>query len=147
MHHETKYHLFYLTILTTLIWLLRKICLNKLDVYEYILISLVLYPLFIVPLIYYKKGNLSIDFKKIDRKIFIYLLIILGLYANATLYFHYIAKNEDISVGPSLIFGLRILTVFIAGVIFLNEKITRRKLLALIIILTGFFLFASDRKK
>ena len=147
MHHKTKYHLIYLTILTTLIWLLRKICLNKIDVYEYILISLVLYPLFMVPLIYYKKGNLSIDFKKIDKKIFIYLLIIMFLAVNSSIYFYYIAKNEDISVGPSLIFGLRILTVFIAGVIFLNEKITRRKLLALFIILTGFFLFASDTNK
>lgn len=147
MHHETKYHLIYLTILTTLIWLLRKICLNEMDVYEYLLISLVLYPLFMVPLIYYKRGNLYIDFKKIDRKIFLYLLIIIFLAVNSSLYFHYIAKNEDISVGPSLVSGLRILTVFIAGVIFLNEKITRRKLLALIIILTGFFLFASDTKK
>jgi len=117
------------------------------EVYEYLLISLVLYPLFMVPLIYYKRGNLYIDFKKIDRKIFLYLLIIIFLAVNSSLYFHYIAKNEDISVGPSLVFGLRILTVFIAGVIFLNEKITRRKLLALIIILTGFFLFASDTKK
>jgi len=147
MHHKTKYHLIYLTILTTLIWLLRKLCLNSLEVYEYLLISLVLYPLFMVPFIYYKRGNLSIDFKKIDRKIFLYLLIIMFLAVNSSLYFHHIAKNEDISVGPSLVFGLRILTVFIAGVIFLNEKFTRRKLLALIIILTGFFLFASDTNK
>jgi len=144
MHHETKYHLIYLTILTTLIWLLRKICLNKLDVYEYIIISLVLYPLFMIPLIYYKRGYLSIDTKKINIKIFIYLLIIVFLSVNSAIYFYSIAKNEDISVGPSLVFGLRILTVFIAGVIFLNEKITRRKLLALLVILTGFSLFASD---
>ena len=118
MHHETKYHLIYLTILTTLIWLLRKICLNKLDIYEYIIISLVLYPLFMIPLIYYKRGHISVDTKKINIKIFIYLLIIVFLAVNSTIYFYNIAKNEDISVGPSLVFGLRILTVFIAGVIF-----------------------------
>ena len=146
MHHKTKYNLFYLTILTTLIWLLRKICLNTLTIYEYILVGLILYPLFMISLIYYKEGvsGLKIDFKKFNFKIIMYLTLIIFLGVNSSIYFYNIAQNEDISVAPSLIAGFRILTVFITGVIFLNEKITIKKILALIIILTGLFLFASD---
>ena len=147
MHHETKYYLIYLTLLSSIIWVLRKICLNTLDIYEYILISLMLYPLFMIPLIYYKRGHLSIDKKKINYKIILYLIIIIFLSVNGIIYHKKIIQNEDISVAPSLIFSLKIISVFILGIIFLNEKITFKKILALIIISIGFLLFASDTNK
>ena len=144
MHHTTKYNLVYLTILSSSIWLLRKICLNTLNVYEYLIISLVLYPLFMIPLIYYKRGSLSIDLKKINYKIFFYLIIIIFLATNNTIYYHSIIKNENISVSPSLIYSLKIVSVFMLGILFLNEKITTKKIISLMIILIGFFLLASD---
>lgn len=147
MHHETKYHLIYLTFLSSTIWLLRKICLNVFDVYEYIIIGLILYPLFMVPLIYYKRGNFAIDLKKFNYKISLYLIIIMFLAVNSSIYYHTLVQNEDISTAPSLIYSLKIISVFILGIVFLNEKFTHRKILALIIILTGFSLFAYDTNK
>ena len=55
-----------------------------------------------------------------------------------------IIKNENISVSPSLIYSLKIVSVFILGILFLNEKITTKKIISLMIILIGFFLLASD---
>ena len=147
MHHETKYHLIYLTFLSSTIWLLRKICLNVFDVYEYIIIGLILYPLFMIPLIYYKRGSLSIDLKKFNYKISLYLIIIIFLAVNSSIYYHTLVQNEDISTAPSLIFSLKIISVFILGIVFLNEKFTLKKLLSLIIILTGFLLFAYETNK
>ena len=147
MHHETKYHLIYLTILSSTIWLLRKVCLNVFDIYEYIIISLILYPLFMIPLIYYKRGSLLIDLKKFNYKISLYLIIIIFLAVNGSIYYYTIVQNEDISVAPSLIFGLKIISVFLLGILFLKEKITIRKIIALIIVLVGFFLFALDTNK
>ena len=60
MHHDTMYHLFILTILSTVSWLLIKIILYDLDVYEYLLLTLIFYPILMIPVIYYKKGNKNI---------------------------------------------------------------------------------------
>lgn len=147
MHHETKYNLIYLTILSSTIWLLRKVCLNVFDIYEYIIIALILYPLFMIPLIYYKRGNLSINLKKFNYKIILYLIIIIFLSANSSIYFYTIVQNEDISIAPSLMFGLKIISVFVLGVLFLKEKITIRKIISLITILVGIFLFALETNK
>ena len=98
-----------------------------------------------LPLIYYKKGNISINKKKLNFKIISYLFIIIFLIVNATIYHHKIIKNEDISSSPSLIYGARIFFVFILGIFFLKEKITIKKIISLLLVLSGLFLFGTEK--
>ena len=144
MHHDTMYHLFILTILSTVSWLLIKIILYDLDVYEYLLLTLIFYPILMIPVIYYKKGNLSIDKKKINFKTLLLLAVIMFLFVNTDIHQHFVLKNEDISTSPSLIYGFRILFIFILGILLLNEKLTIKKLFSLVSILIGLFLFSTE---
>ena len=117
MHHTTKRYLIYITVLSSIIWLLRKICLNKLGVYDFMIIFNILFLLFLLPIIYYFKGNININSKNLDFKTISMMIIIVFLAIISTIYHHSIIRNEEITTSPSLIYGLRIIGVFILGII------------------------------
>ena len=104
----------------------------------------ILFLLFLLPIIYYFKGNININSKNLDFKTISMMIIIVFLAIISTIYHHKIIKNEEITTSPSLIYGLRIIGVFILGILALNEKLTIKKLIALFLVLSGLFIFSIE---
>ena len=143
MHHETKYHLFYFSIIVGMIWGLRKICLKTLNIYEYICIHIFSYAFFMSLIIFITKGiqGFKIDTKKLTPKIILYMIILGILAACFNITWTTMNKREDLTILPALSSGAKILSVGLVGIFFLKEDITLKKFISSILILSGIVIY------
>ena len=143
MHHETKYHLFYFSIIVGMIWGLRKICLKTLNIYEYITIGIFTYVFFMSTIIFLTKGiqGFKINTKKLTPKIILYMLILGFLSASFSITWTTMNKREDLTILPALSSGAKILSVGLVGIFFLKEEITFKKIISSTLILSGILFY------
>jgi len=122
-------------------WVIRKLFTkeNKIKKNTIIMAESIIISLFLFGYIFYKTPpqQLLNDFKKITYKQYFYLMITaICVVSTLILIFDLIPKLDMSTLGPSISI-IRIVLLTIIGFIMFNEKITMRKIISLIFMITG----------
>ena len=141
MHHSILMVILGISLLQTASWMARKFITkevkmnrNSLIIAESILISTVLFSY-----IFYKTSVNEVleDFKKITPKMAFYLIMVaLSVTGAIVLIFDLIPKVEISKLGPSVSIS-RIVLLTLVGFFVFGEKLTYKKISAIILMITG----------
>ena len=131
------------SILTTVTWTLRKTVLKNQDVISFVVLETFFVCAAILIGSYFILGHKK--FIEVPTSLslnqFGYMSLLGVLIAGSIYSMRYLIKYEDISKLSPMIGGTKTIMVAIVGIFLFGEEITLRKLISIILIVTGLFLF------
>ena len=143
MHHYSILAVLTLSIMSTIIWTLRKTVLKTQDLFPFILLETLVVFIFVIAgsYIYLGQEKFMNMHKLVEVNELVYIVILGILITGSIFCMRYLIKYEDISKLSPMIGATNTIMVVLVGLFLFNEKITSRKLLSITLIISGLLLF------
>lgn len=143
MHHYSILAVLTFSIISTIVWTLRKTVLKKRQLFPFIILeTLVVFISVIAGSYIYLGQEKFMNMHKLVGVNELVYIVILGILITGSIFcMRYLIKNEDISKLSPMIGATNTIMVVLVGLFLFNEKITSRKLLSITLIISGLLLF------
>lgn len=145
MHHYSILAVLTFSIISTIVWTLRKTVLKKRQLFPFIILeTLVVFISVIVGSYIYLGQEKFMNVHKLVGVNELVYIVILGILITGSIFcMRYLIKYEDISKLSPMIGATNTIMIVLAGLFLFNEKITSRKLLSITLIISGLLLFLN----
>ena len=134
------------SIVSSVTWILRKKILNNIPFVQFVVIETFFVTLGVVLVAtYLLKRDILYVYKHITYEESIYMMFVGALITCSLFSIRYLMKHQDISSLYPILSGSKMLMIFLAGIVFLNEKITIQKAIGTGSVLLGLSLLVNEK--